>query len=124
MAARPAILCLNETKIDQVTLDKEDIRGKLALLGYPKELQYWNCCKPPQKGYAGTAILISPGFGGVAPISVAYDLPGGKAEHNQEGRVVTAEFSDFILVATYIPNAGVDGLKRLKYRVEEWDRDF
>lgn len=60
----------------------------------------------------------------MAPISVTYDLPGGKAEHNQEGRVVTAEFADFILVATYIPNAGVDGLKRLKYRVEEWDRDF
>jgi exodeoxyribonuclease-3 len=38
--------------------------------------------------------------------------------------VITAEFDDYFVVATYIPNAGVDGLKRLKYRVEEWDKDF
>jgi exodeoxyribonuclease III len=37
--------------------------------------------------------------------------------------VITAEFKEFILVATYIPNSG-DGLKRLKYRVNEWDQDF
>jgi len=33
------------------------------------------------------------------------------------------EFKDFYLVAVYVPNAG-EGLKRLTYRVEEWDRDF
>ena len=94
-------------------------------LGYPIELQYWNCCKPPKKGYAGTAILVSKEFGGEAPLNVTYDIPGDLSkEHNSEGRVVTAEFADFTLVATYIPNSGVQGLLRLKYRVEEWDRDF
>lgn len=38
--------------------------------------------------------------------------------------MTTAEFDSFILVATYVPNAGVDGLKRLDYRVKEWDLDF
>jgi exodeoxyribonuclease-3 len=37
--------------------------------------------------------------------------------------VVTAEFEDFIIVETYVPNSG-DGLKRLKYRIDEWDHDF
>lgn len=88
-------------------------------------MQYWNCCKPPNKGYAGTAILVSNEFGGQKPIRVDYDIPGdNNRKHNQEGRVTCAEFADFTLVATYVPNAGVDGLKRLQYRVNEWDRDF
>jgi exodeoxyribonuclease-3 len=57
---------------------------------------------------------------------VIYDIPGADIprEHNQEGRVVAAEFEGFTLVATYVPNAGVQALERLKYRVEQWDRDF
>lgn len=77
--------------------------------------QHWNCCKV-KKGYAGTAILTK-----VKPLSVTYDL--GISKHDGEGRVITAEFKEFILVATYVPNSG-DGLKRLKYRVNEWDQDF
>lgn len=56
------------------------------------------------------------------PKKVTYDF--GVAKHAQEGRVVTAEFDQFNLVAVYVPNAGVDGLKRLNYRVGEWDVDF
>lgn len=37
---------------------------------------------------------------------------------------MTAEFSTFNLVGTYVPNAGVMGLDRLSYRVKEWDTDF
>lgn len=33
------------------------------------------------------------------------------------------EFPNFILVACYTPNAG-EGLKRVTYRVSEWDVDF
>jgi exodeoxyribonuclease-3 len=33
------------------------------------------------------------------------------------------EFDKFYLVAVYVPNAG-EGLKRLNYRIDEWDRDF
>lgn len=42
-------------------------------------------------------------------------------EHDDEGRVVTAEFSDFFVVNAYVPNSG-DGLKRLDYRINKWDR--
>lgn len=33
------------------------------------------------------------------------------------------EFQQFYLVAVYVPNSG-SGLKRLEYRVNEWDSDF
>ena len=107
----PDILCLNEIKMDYEKMDKMNYHKML-----PSEYeQYWNCCKV-KKGYAGTAILTK-----VKPLSVTYDL--GISKHDGEGRVVTAEFKEFILVSTYVPNSG-DGLKRLKYRVNEWDQDF
>lgn len=36
---------------------------------------------------------------------------------------MTAEFENFYLCNAYVPNSG-DGLKRLEYRIEEWDPDF
>ena len=38
--------------------------------------------------------------------------------------MVTCYFDKFTLVASYVPNSGVDGLNRLDYRVKEWDRDL
>ena len=109
--ADPTIICLNEIKVDVEKMDK---------MGYHKQIpsdyeQYWNFCRI-KKGYAGTAILTK-----VKPLSVTYDLGIGK--HDGEGRVVTAEFNEFIIVETYVPNSG-DGLKRLNYRIKEWDHDF
>lgn len=87
------------------------------------DLQFWNCCKPPIKGYAGTAILVSEKFGAPRPLNVTYDL--GKKSHDEEGRVLTAEFEKFILVSVYSPNSGKGGeLGRLDYRVNEFDADL
>ena len=47
----------------------------------------------------------------------------GVPEHDTEGRVITAEFDKFYLVAVYVPNSG-DKLKRHTYRTKEWDIDF
>jgi exodeoxyribonuclease III len=69
-----------------------------------------------KKGYSGTAILSK-----VNPVNVWYDI--GIPKHDKEGRSMTAEFKDFILIVAYVPNSG-DGLLRLDYRVEEWDADF
>jgi exodeoxyribonuclease III len=52
---------------------------------------------------------------------VEFDI--GVSKHDDEGRVISMEFSKFVLVAVYVPNSG-DGLQRLKYRTEEWDKDF
>ena len=105
LAHDPDILCLQETKArpEQVELPLE--------LGHYKT--YWNSAE--KAGYSGTAI-----FSKEEPVAV--ELGMGLDEHDQEGRVITAEFPDFTLVNVYTPNAQ-DGLRRLDYRME-WDGAF
>jgi exodeoxyribonuclease III len=104
----PDIFCLQETKASQ-----EDVITTLAL--FPEYKIYVNSSKA-RKGYSGTAILTK-----TEPIAVTYDM--NIEEHDQEGRVITAEFAEFFLVTVYTPNAG-EGLKRLDYRVDKWDIEF
>lgn len=100
------VLCLQETKAqDDQTLE--------ALSGVNGYFIYTNSAE--KKGYSGTAILSK-----IEPISVEYDL--GIEEHDQEGRVIAAEYDSFILVTVYTPNSGSE-LKRLPYR-QSWDKEF
>ena len=69
-----------------------------------------------KNGYSGTAI-----FSKKKPINVTYGL--GSSSIDQEGRVITLEFEDFYLLHVYTPNSG-EGLKRLNYRVNTWDKEF
>ncbi len=97
------VFCLQETKLspDQI---------ELSLPGYRL---YWNSAV--KKGYSGTAIFTKH-----EPLSVSYGL--GIPEHDQEGRVITAEFDDHFLVTCYTPNSQ-RGLLRLSYRME-WEAAF
>jgi exodeoxyribonuclease-3 len=88
------------------------VRNALTVL--PGYTVFVNSSKA-KKGYSGTAILSRE-----EPMQVTYDI--GIAEHDQEGRVITAEYPNFFLTTVYTPNAG-EGLARLDYR-ERWDRDF
>lgn len=106
-AMNPDILCLQETKASS-----EEVKSTLELL--PEFKVHVNSCKT-RKGYSGTTIMTR-----VEPLAVTCDM--NMEEHDQEGRVMTAEFKDFFLVTVYVPNAG-EGLKRLDYR-EKWDTDF
>ena len=54
------------------------------------------------------------------PIKVTYGL--GIEEHDQEGRLICAEYEDFYYITVYVPNSG-NGLVRLKYRTK-WDNDL
>lgn len=103
----PDILCLQETKGGE-----EDVKSALELL--PDYKAFVNSSKA-RKGYSGTAILSK-----TEPIQVSYDM--GIEEHDQEGRVITAEYPTFFVTTVYTPNSG-DGLARLDYRTR-WDRDF
>ncbi|GAU24212.1 hypothetical protein TSUD_23490 [Trifolium subterraneum] len=89
--------------------DTEEITQRL-LDGY--ENSFWTC-SVSKLGYSGTAIISR-----IKPLSVRYGL--GISDHDSEGRLVTVEFDTFYLVTGYVPNSG-DGLKRLSYRVTEWD---
>lgn len=95
--------CLQETKLQphQIELD---------LPGY---YQYWNSAI--KKGYSGTALFTK-----IKPLSVTYGLD--IEEHDQEGRIITAEFDDHYLITCYTPNSKRD-LSRLDYRMH-WEDDF
>ena len=102
----PDILCLQETKAQDSEVEK-------ALAEMTDYHQYYNSAE--RKGYSGVALLSK-----IEPISITYDM--GVEEHDQEGRVLCAEFEDFYLVNTYVPNSGAK-LVRLDYR-KTWDDDF
>ncbi len=104
-AEQPAVLCLQETKARE-----EQVDLPLEFGGYHA---FWNSAE--KAGYSGTAI-----FSKTEPLSVQHGL--GIAEHDTEGRVLTAEYPDFYLVTVYTPNSQ-DGLRRLDYR-QRWDADF
>lgn len=99
----PEVLCLQEIKLKEGQLE-------LELPGY---LQYYNYAQRP--GYSGTALFTKK-----EPLSVRYGI--GIEEHDDEGRVITAEFEDFILVNVYTPNSK-RGLERLDYRMV-WEDTF
>jgi exodeoxyribonuclease-3 len=102
----PTILCLQETKAqdDQVSETLKELDEYQLLVN-----------SAIKKGYSGTAILTKQ-----APLNVTYDI--GISEHDQEGRVICAEFPEHYLVTVYTPNSGSE-LKRLSYR-QEWDKAF
>lgn len=66
-----------------------------------------------KKGYSGTAVAIKNSH----DVKTWKDL--GNETHDGEGRIVHAEFEDFILVNAYVPNSK-SALERLDYR-QEWD---
>ena len=86
-AEKPDVLCLQETKCTP-----DDVQQ----LWPARYTAYWNCAE--RKGYAGTAIFTKS-----RPLKVTPHL--GMAEHDQEGRVLTAEFEDFFLINVYVPNS-------------------
>ena len=103
VASGADIFCVQETKMQ---------KGQ-AEFDFPGFEEYWNSAE--KKGYSGTAVFTK-----IKPLSVSYDI--GIAEHDQEGRVITAEFEDFYLVNVYTPNSQRE-LARLDYRMQ-WEDAF
>lgn len=68
-----------------------------------------------RKGYSGVALLTRE-----EPQHILQDI--GIDEHDQEGRVIAAEFEKFILLNVYVPNSG-EKLARLDYR-QLWDKEL
>ena len=103
-AQKPDVLCLQETKCGPDDVEQ---------LWTARYASHWNCAE--KKGYAGTAI-----FSRARPLKTTTGI--NIAEHDREGRVLTAEFDDFFVVNVYVPNSQRE-LTRLAYR-QGWDRDF
>lgn len=99
----PDIIGLQEIKLSEGQLD-------LEIPGYH---MYYNYAE--RKGYSGTAIFTKK-----EPINVTYGI--GIEEHDNEGRVICAEFEEYYFVTVYTPNSKNE-LLRLDYRMV-WEDEF
>ena len=98
------IICLQESKARPEQVDH-------PFEGYHA---YWNPAMKP--GYSGTVILSRQ-----QPRLVTYGM--GQADHDNEGRIITADFGDYYLVNVYVPNSQ-RLLTRLDYRTRSWTPAF
>jgi len=104
---QPDILGLQETKLQEAQIPKE--LGAESLEHYHK---YWSFAE--RKGYSGTCLLTKE-----KPIQVSYDI--GDAFFNGEGRIIQAEYKDFVLFNIYYPNGQMNE-ERLEYKLKFYDQ--
>jgi exodeoxyribonuclease-3 len=86
------VVCLQETKAN-----KEQLEESLHNPGGYHS--FWHSAE--KLGYSGTAI-----YSKIEPLDVKYGI--GVKEIDREGRVLVAEFPEFVLVNTYFPNSQRD----------------
>lgn len=104
-SADPDILCLQETKASPEQLSDE-------LLNVPGYTSYFSS-SVVKKGYSGVAIYTK-----VKPLKVLHGY--GIPRFDDEGRIIIAEYNDFMLINNYYPNGKKDDT-RLKYKLEFYD---
>lgn len=98
---KPDILCLQE------------IRCSSSLDFSPLKYTYFNF-STDVKGYAGTMLSCNE-----KPLSVTYEMEGIT---EKQGRIITAEFSTYIVMNVYAPNTQKP--ERFEYRTTIWDPAF
>ena len=101
------IVCFQETKAQP-----EQIEELKLFESFP--FHYWHSAE--KKGYSSTGIISK-----TKPLDVWYGMEKSPIEN--EGRIINAEFKNFILVNVYTPNAKPD-LARLELRHKKWDTAF
>jgi exodeoxyribonuclease III len=99
------ILCFQETKChpDQLTKTTKNPAGYTSYFSWPTE----------KKGYSGVAIYTKE-----IPLEVTVGCAMDGTD--DEGRVITAHFKEFIIVNCYFPNGG-GGPDRLAYKLDFYD---
>ena len=111
------ILGITEHKITEIEKTVEIEKSIRELI--PDEIALvWNMCKG-KKGYSGSLAIVRKSVMDQA-VSVEFGL-GGKPD--LEGRVITLEFKNCLVVIAYVPNSG-QTLERLHYRTNQWDKDL
>jgi exodeoxyribonuclease-3 len=103
-AESPDILCVQETKAEPGQLN-EELKSPVMPDGTVYQV-FWASAR--KKGYSGTAIFTKKEPSDVKTL--------GDAAFDDEGRVLQADFGDFILISAYFPNSQGPGL-RLDYKL-------
>lgn len=104
---------LKSLDADAIGLQETKVSAGQVEVELPGYFQYWNYSV--RKGYSGTALFVKE-----EPLKVTYGI--GVEQHDQEGRVITAEYPDYYLITVYVPNSGEE-LARLDYRMT-WEDAF
>jgi exodeoxyribonuclease-3 len=104
---------INANDFDIIGLQETKMQKEQADFTFPGYHVYWNSAE--KKGYSGTLILSKK-----EPLSVSRGI--NIPEHDNEGRVLTAEFDNFYFITVYTPNSKRE-LARLDYRMT-WEDDF
>jgi exodeoxyribonuclease-3 len=101
----PDVLCVQETKAapEQLSDELRHLKTDKGAVYH----DYWASAK--RKGYSGTAI-----YSRAAPLSVSQM---GLAAFDDEGRVLQADYGDFVLICAYFPNSQEAGA-RLSYKLD------
>lgn len=100
----PDVLCLQETKANPEQLTADFLA---PAYGEGKAYHgYWASAR--KKGYSGVAI-----FSKREPRSISFL---GDSAYDEEGRVLVADFGDYVLVSAYFPNSQ-DGGMRIEYKI-------
>lgn len=104
LAARPHILCVQETKAveEQLPPELREIKGYHSYFSIPD-----------RKGYSGVGLYTRR-----EPQGVRGGF--GVAKFDVEGRFLAADYGDFLLCNVYFPN-GKQSRERLRYKLEFYD---
>jgi exodeoxyribonuclease-3 len=103
----PDIFCMQEIKVDTEQLDE----SLTKVDGY--------CCNffsAERKGYSGVAV-----YSKEEPLAVKKGF--GNPYFDTEGRVIEAEYKDFVLYNVYFPNGGRSD-ERVKYKLDFYNELF
>lgn len=99
------VVFLQETKahLDQMPAEVTDIPGYLS---------YFSCGE--RKGYSGTAFFTKH-----QPLNITTGF-GDRPEFDNEGRIICAEYENFVVYGIYFPNGG-SGPERLQFKMDFYD---
>lgn len=102
------VIGLQETKLQPAKLTAE-------MRDLPGYASHWSFCTV-KKGYSGTALYTR-----LAPLAVGTGI--GQPEFDDEGRIVSADFGDFLFFNVYFPN-GQMSEERLDYKLRFYEAFF
>ena len=97
----------NQIQADMFCL--QEVKAESHQIDFHPEGYYEYLYPAKRKGYSGTMI-----YSKTKPLDIQYGF--GETEYDDEGRSITAEYDNFYLVTTYVPNAKRD-LSRLNSRM-------
>lgn len=105
LSQKADIFCMQEIKAEADQLPPE-VRA-------PKGYHAFFESSKTRKGYSGVAI-----YSKVEPLKVEFSV--GNPELDQEGRMITVFYEDFVFINCYFPNGG-GGPDRLAYKLKFYD---